>query len=137
MDAAALATSPFITLVAWSAALLVFQVALQGFLSTNDLGPKWNAGPRDGERKPVGILAGRAERASANMRETYPAFVGLALSLALVGDPSGWGYRGALIWFACRIVYVPLYLGGIPYIRSLVWLGALAGLICMFSALVF
>lgn len=136
MDAAALAASPFVTLVAWSAVLLVLQVALQGFLSTRDLGSRWNAGPRDGAPKPVGVLAGRAERASANLRETYPAFVGMALALALVGDPSGWGYRGALAWFTCRILYIPLYLAGIAYIRSLVWLGALAGLFCMFVALV-
>ncbi|HUH49810.1 MAG TPA: MAPEG family protein [Mycoplana sp.] len=136
MDAAALAASPFVTLVAWSAALLVLQVALQGFFSTVELGAEWNAGPRDDERKPAGVLAGRAARASANLRETYPAFVGLALALAVAGDPSGWGYRGALIWFACRILYLPLYLAGIAYIRSLVWLGALVGLFCMFAALV-
>lgn len=136
MDAAALAASPFVTLVAWSAALLVLQVALQGFFSTLALGAEWNAGPRDDERKPSGALAGRAARASANLRETYPAFVGLALALAVTGDPSGWGYRGALIWFACRILYLPLYLAGIAYIRSLVWLGALVGLFCMFAALV-
>ncbi|MFD1327903.1 MAPEG family protein [Mycoplana ramosa] len=136
MDAAALAASPFVTIVAWSAALLVLQVALQGFLSTLELGAEWNAGPRDDERKPSGVLAGRAARASANLRETYPAFVGLALALAVAGDPSGWGYRGALIWFACRILYLPLYLAGIVYIRSLAWLGALVGLFCMFAALV-
>ncbi|PTM96429.1 MAPEG family protein [Mycoplana dimorpha] len=136
MDAAAPAASAFVTLVAWSAALLVLQVGLQGALSTLELGPKWNAGPRDDRRKPAGVLAGRAERASANLRETYPVFVGLALALAIVGDPSGWGYRGALIWLGCRILYVPLYLAGIAYIRSLIWLGALAGLFCMFAALV-
>ncbi len=135
MDAAALAASPFITLVAWSAALLVFQVMLQGALSTSDRGRAWNAGPRDGEAKPLGRLAGRAERASANLRETYPAFVGLALCLALSGDPSGWGYRGAFLWFACRLLYIPLYLAGIAYVRSLIWLGSLAGLFMMFAAI--
>ncbi|MBB3976848.1 putative MAPEG superfamily protein [Rhizobium azooxidifex] len=136
MDAAALATSPFLTLVAWSAALLVFQVMLQGALATHDRGADWNAGPRDGEAKPLGKLAGRVERASANLRETYPAFIGLALALALSGDPSGWGYSGALLWFACRILYIPLYLAGIAYVRSLIWLGSLAGLFVMFAALV-
>ena len=136
MDTAALATSPFIALVAWSAALLVFHVMLQGALATHDRGVDWNAGPRDGEAKPLGKLAGRVERASANLRETYPAFVGLALALALSGDPSGLGHSGALLWFACRLLYIPLYLAGIAYVRSLIWLGSLAGLFLMFAALV-
>lgn len=136
MDAAALAASPLITLVAWSAVLLVFQVLLQGFLATVERGPAWNAGPRDGAAKPLGALAGRAERASANLRETYPAFVALALALAIAGDASGWGHTGALLWFACRLLYIPLYVAGIAYIRSLIWLGSLVGLACMFIALV-
>lgn len=137
MDTAALVASPFPSLLAWSVVLLVFHVGLQGMLATRELGSAWNAGPRDGDRKPAGKLAGRSLRASANFQETYPAFVGLALALAITGDPSGWGLVGAWLWFAFRILYIPLYLAGIPYVRSLVWLGSLAGLLTMVSALVF
>ncbi|MCV9997926.1 MAPEG family protein [Pararhizobium sp. YC-54] len=137
MDAAALVVSPFVTLLAWSVVLLVFHVSLQGFSSTLELGSAWNAGPRDEERKPAGKLAGRSSRASANFRETYPAFIGLVLALAITGDPTGWGLTGAWTWFACRIVYIPLYLAGVAYIRSLIWLGSLAGLLIMVATLVF
>jgi uncharacterized MAPEG superfamily protein len=137
MDAAALAVSPFVTLLAWSVVLLVFHVAFQGFSATLELGSAWNAGPRDEERKPSGKIAGRAARASANFRETYPAFVGLALALAITGDLTGWGLIGAWTWLVCRIIYIPLYLAGIPYIRSLIWLGSLAGLLFMVATLVF
>ncbi len=137
MDAAALAASPFISLLAWSVVLLVFHVSLQGMMSTFELGSAWNAGPRDDERKPSGKLAGRAGRASGNFQETYPAFVGLALALAIAGDPTGWGLTGAWLWFAFRIAYIPLYLAGVSYVRSLFWLGSLAGLLIMVSALVF
>ena len=137
MDAAALATSPFIALLGWSVLLLALHIGLQGAGSVLELGPTWNAGPRDEEKKPSGKFAGRASRASANLQETYPAFVGLALALAVAGDPSGWGLTGAWTWFACRILYIPLYLAGVPYIRSLVWLGSLAGLLIMVSALIF
>jgi len=34
-----------------------------------------------------------------------------------------------------RIVYIPLYLKGIPYVRSLVWLVSLVGLALMMIAL--
>ncbi len=137
MEPIVIAASPFPALVAWSVVLLVFQICLHGMLVTRELGSGWNAGPRDGDEQPKGVLVGRAHRASKNLQETYPAFVGLALGLALAGDPSGWGLIGAWIWFACRIVYIPLYLAGIPYIRSLVWLGALFGLGLMGLVLVF
>jgi uncharacterized MAPEG superfamily protein len=126
----------FPTLVAWSVVLLVFHVLLQGHLSTRELGKEWNAGARDDGRKPKGRLAGRAERASKNFRETYPAFVGLALGLAVADPLSTWGHAGAVLWFAARIVYIPLYLRGVPYVRSLVWAVSMLGLLLMFLALI-
>ncbi|MCJ8056255.1 MAPEG family protein [Shinella curvata] len=131
------ASSPILVLLALSVALLVFHISLQGMLATKELGSQWNAGPRDDAREPVGKLAGRAARASANYRETYPGFVALALALAVAGDPSGWGLVGAWLWFVARLVYIPLYLAGIPYIRSLVWLVALAGLAIMAATVIF
>jgi uncharacterized MAPEG superfamily protein len=135
MEAAA--ASPIQVLLVLSVALLVFHVALQGMLATKELGPEWNAGPRDEARDPKGILAGRAARASANFRETYPGFVALALAVALVPDTSGWDLIGGWLWFIARLVYIPLYLAGIPYIRSLVWLVALAGLAIMAATVIF
>lgn len=131
------ASSPILVLLALSVALLVFHISLQGMLATRELGSQWNAGPRDDAREPVGKLAGRAARASANYRETYPGFVALALAVALAGDPSGWGLVGGWLWFIARLVYIPLYLAGIPYIRSLVWLVALIGLVIMAATVIF
>lgn len=113
MDAAVLAVSPFITL-RLSVVLLLVHIGLQSIPATLELGSSWNAGPRDDGKKPSGVFAGRAERAFANFRETYPAFIGLAVSLAITGDLSGWGLVGAWLWLVCRIVYIPLYLAGIP-----------------------
>ena len=67
-----------VVLLVLSVALLVFHIGLQGMLATRELGAQWNAGPRDEARAPSGVLAGRAARASANFRETYPGFVALA-----------------------------------------------------------
>lgn len=136
MDASALAGSPFLTLLALSVVLLIFHVGLQGMLATKELGSPWNAGPRDEQEKPSGKIAGRADRASRNFRETYPAFVGLALALAIAGDPGGWGLIGAWLWLVARLVYIPLYLAGVPYIRSLIWLGSLAGLLIMAAVVI-
>jgi uncharacterized MAPEG superfamily protein len=137
MEPAMLAASHLVTVVAWSVVLLVIHIMLQGMTATRELGSAWNAGPRDDGQKPKGALAGRADRALNNFKETYPAFVGLALGLAIVGDPSGWGLIGAWVWLVFRVVYIPLYLAGIPYIRSLIWVGSLVGLLIMFFTLVF
>lgn len=136
MEPGLFSASPFLPLVGLSVVLLVVHILLQGLAATRELGSRWNAGPRDEGLKPSGKFAGRAERASANFRETYPAFIGLALALVLKGDPSGWGILGAWLWFVGRIVYIPLYLAGIPYFRSFVWLISLAGLGIMLLALV-
>ena len=132
------APAPFLlALVGWSVVLLFVHVMLQGMAATRELGSAWNAGPRDDERRPQGVLAGRAARASANFRETYPAFVALALALAVAGKGGGFGLAGGWVWLCCRLVYIPLYLAGIPYIRSVVWLGSAIGLLMMFVSLVF
>jgi uncharacterized MAPEG superfamily protein len=42
---------------------------------------------------------------------------------------------GGTVWLVARIVYIPLYLGGIAYIRSLVWVVSLVGLLLMMIGL--
>ena len=120
-----------LTLLGWSVVLLVVAILLQGQLATRELGVGWNAGPRDGDQHPTGALAGRAQRALDNFKESYPAFIALALALAVSGRTGGLGATGALLWFVARIVYHPLYLFGVPYIRSLVWVASMFGLLLM------
>jgi uncharacterized MAPEG superfamily protein len=126
----------FPVLAALSVGLLILHVLLQSTLAVRETGTEWNAGPRDTEVKPKGVLAGRAKRASANFRETYPGFVVLVLALATGGDAWHLGLIGTLVWFAARIVYVPLYLGGVAYVRSYVWLVAMAGMALMFAGII-
>ena len=141
MDMSSLSASPLLPMVGWSAVLLVIHVLLQAFTTSAEaartLGGSWNPGPRDVGFAPSGKIAGRAARTSANFRETYPAFVALALALVLAGDPAGWGLAGGWLWFVARLVYIPLYLAGIPYIRSLAWIVSLAGLAIMAAVVIF
>jgi len=135
MDVASANATYLLTLLALSVVLLLVHIGLQGMLATKELGSAWNAGPRDEGREPRSAQAGRATRASRNFQETYPAFVGLLLGLAFAGDTSGLGLLGATAWLVARVVYIPLYLAGIPYIRSLAWLVSIAGLLVMMFAL--
>ena len=71
-------------------------------------------------------MGGRAERAARNSIEAAVIFV----PLALVANSAGLDaevLRGAQIAFWARIAYVPVYIAGIKYLRSLVWIIGVIG----------
>jgi len=115
-------------------ALLFVHISLQSILATVELGSKWNASPRDAGVAPKGVYAGRADRALKNYLETFPALIALALGLAVLGKSGDAGANGAWLWLSGRVVYIPLYLLGIPYLRTLAWIVSAIGLFRMFTA---
>ncbi len=125
-----------ITVLGWSVVLLLAQIAAQAFAGYG-LGASYLLGPRDEERRPENVLAGRFARALKNLLETYPAFIALALALVVSGKAGGIGATGACIWLAARAVFVVVYAFGIPVLRTLVWAVALAGLLMMLCRLLF
>jgi len=122
-------------LLGWSVVLLIVHIGFQGALVAPLRGAAWNAGPRDEGQPPLGKYPGRAQRALENFKETYPAFIALALALAVSGRTGGGGTLGAWMWFAGRIVYLPLYLLGVPWLRSAAYGVSFAGLILMLARL--
>jgi uncharacterized MAPEG superfamily protein len=127
------AASIEIDLIGWSVVLLLIHIAVQGAFAIPERGLAWNAGPRDDARPATGRMAGRAARTLANFKETYPAFIALALALAVTGRAGGVGETGSWLWLGARIVYLPLYLLGVPWLRTLAYGASLVGLIMMLS----
>ena len=119
-----------LTVLGWSFVLLIAYIAVQAGTALRDRGPYFNTGPRD-DPKPLGRIAARAERALANFQETYPVFIALALALAVTGRSGGHAATGAWIWLGARVVYLPLYVLGVPYVRTLCFGVACAGLVMM------
>lgn len=113
--------------------LLIAQIVIQAMTMTAEVGLDYNAGARDEARPVRGVVAGRAARALRNLLETFPAFVALALMLAITGRTGGLGAIGAWLWLIARVIYVPLYLLGVPRLRSLFWGAALVGLCLMLA----
>ncbi len=126
-------TSPITTelsVLGWSFVLFLAHLMIQATTALKDQGPAFNAGPRD-DPPPLGKVAGRAQRAFENFKETYPIFIALALALAVTGKSGGFAATGAWVWLAGRIVYIPLYVFGVPYVRTLAFAVATVGLVLM------
>lgn len=126
----AIAATTEITVLGWSVALLLLQIILQAGTG-GDLGPQYLFSPRDEPRESNSIVSRRLKRALDNLLESYPAFVALALALAVTGKAGGLGASGAWLYLAARVVYVGLYAAGIPVIRTFVWLASIIGLVMM------
>lgn len=118
-----------LTYLALTLVLAIVQILAAGAARTAELGAKWNAGPRDGAAPPPGKLAGRLIRAQANLFETLPLFIGAVLIAHVAGANGPMTVLGAQLYFFGRLVYVPLYAFGVPYLRSAVWGVAALGLI--------
>jgi uncharacterized MAPEG superfamily protein len=98
-------------------------------------GYRWTASARDEPTAPLQGIAGRLARALNNFSETFPLFAALVLAVLLVGNSGQLSQWGAGLYFAGRLVYLPLYALGVPLIRSLVWNVATFGIILLVIAL--
>ncbi len=106
--------------------LVLIQMVLQagaGFLTNGFMGL---AGSRDDEVLTTGI-GGRFERAYYNMLETFPVFAALVL---IVHVTESWDSTSAIavqLYFWARIAYIPLYIIGIPFLRTIAWAVSMVG----------
>ena len=91
-------------------------------------------GNRDNASAPS-VLAARADRAAENTKENFILFTALALTAAIAGLNTPRIELGAQVFVIARLVYLPLYVVGVPYVRSLAWGVGIAGLGMMVSGL--
>ncbi|CDY79798.1 Inner membrane protein [Caballeronia glathei] len=125
-----------LTVLAWTLVLALVQVLLPAVLRDAETGIGYNAGPRDEPAPPPGKLTGRLMRAQSNLFETLPVFAAAVLIAHVAGREGTLTHWGVLLYFAARLIYVPLYAAGVPFIRSLVWLVSLAGIILVLIPIV-
>ncbi|MBL6696243.1 MAG: MAPEG family protein [Luminiphilus sp.] len=116
----------------WTLITVVVGAAIRNQEWTKE-GREIGLGNRD-NLKEASPMGGRAERAAKNSIEAAVFF----LPLALVANAAGLDaevMQGAQIAFWARIAYVPIYIAGIKYIRSLVWILGVVGYGMMVSHL--
>ena len=77
--------------------------------------------------------AGRAQRAHRNMLESLTIFAALVLVAQVVGKSNAAMALGAQLFFWGRLAYAPVYIIGIPWLRTGLWGISFAGLLQIFS----
>ena len=99
---------------------------------TGRLPLSWLLSSRDKPGAPQGVVFGRAKRALANYVENFTAFVALDLAFIALHLSGGiW----PTVWIVARIVYLPLYLFNVTYVRSIVWGVSLVAILMMLARL--
>lgn len=124
-----------IQLLAGAVILGIVHILLGAQLSTMQRGAKWNVGNRDGNTPELKGVAARADRALNNFKESFPLFVGAVLAVVAANKLGGRSELGAHLYLWARVAYLPVYLIGIPVVRSLIWLVSIAGIILVLSGL--
>lgn len=79
--------------------------------------------------------AGRAHRAHWNMLESLTIFAALVLVAQVAGKSNAMTALGAQMFFWSRLAYAPIYVIGIPRLRSAVWGVSFAGLVQILAQL--
>jgi uncharacterized MAPEG superfamily protein len=122
-------------MLGWSIFLGLAYIFIAAGLATAQRGLKWNASNRDGEFKPLTGVAARAARANGNFLETFGFFAAAVLAVVLAKQNTEHTALGAQLYFWARAAYLPIYLVGVPYLRTVVWAVSLWGMLQVLEGL--
>jgi uncharacterized MAPEG superfamily protein len=125
---------PELALLAWAVLLTFVQMLLAVSGATLQVGLPALAGNREGLAPCTG-WAGRAARAHHNMLESLVLFAALVLTAVVAGRTNGATLLGAQLFFWARLAYAVIYVAGIAWLRTAVWLVSVIGLAIIFLQL--
>ena len=95
-------------------------IAAAGARMNRELGPRYNAGPRDSQPE-ISPVLGRLRRAVANGFEGLAMFAPAALIVAVSGQSTTATAIAAWTYVAARLLYIPAYALGLSPWRSAIW----------------
>lgn len=123
-----------LNMLVWSVVLGLVQIAIAATLSLGQRGTAWATSARD-VTPPLTGVAARLDRARGNFLETFPLFVAVVLVAQLLQRHDALTILGAQLYFWSRLIYVPVYAAGIPYLRTLIWTVSIVGIVLVLAAL--
>ena len=115
--------------------LALIHLTAASFSFKAQVGNRYSVGPRDEDLRPRGV-AGRLDRAQRNFLETFPVFVAAVLMQHLLDRSGGLGAVGASLYIAGRVIFLPLYAWGVPWLRTFSWNIATLGLVLVMIRIV-
>jgi len=124
-----------LTLLIWSVGLTFVQMLVAVSGATLQFGLPDIAGNRE-NMPPATSWAGRAQRAHDNMLENLVLFGMLVLVTEIANKNNAMTGFGAQLFFWARVIYAIIYVIGLPWLRTGVWLVSMIGLILIFLQLV-
>ncbi|WP_281685469.1 MAPEG family protein [Thalassobaculum salexigens] len=129
-------TIPFeIRVLAWSGLLAAGQLVLLAVYANLQLGPRYLASARDEPRQLTGMAA-RLQRAFQNQIEGLVLFSAAAVAVTFSGTSAAMTEACALAYIVARVVYVPLYWFGVPWLRTVVWAVGFFATVIMLASVV-
>ncbi len=114
----------YMSLLTWVAIIAASMLRAKGWTPK---GLMYMMGNRD-EALAASPMSKRADRAASNTKENFILFVALAFVAQISAAQSPLVEQGASLFFLARVIYLPVYYIGIPYVRTLVWVAGLVGL---------
>ena len=123
---------PELALLVWAVLLTFVQMLVAVTGATLQVGLPALAGSREGLAPCTG-WAGRAVRAHHNMLENLVLFAALVLVAVVASRTSSTTLLGAQLFFWARLAHAVVYLAGIPWLRTALWLVSVVGLVLIFS----
>ncbi|TYL49163.1 MAPEG family protein [Marinomonas sp. IMCC 4694] len=111
--------------------LILVTVIFQANYAASKTGLTYNLGNRDQPQANKPPLQNRIERTLGNLKEGGILYLPLALLAVSTEISNSWTYYAALATILSRILYVPIYIIGIPVVRTLVWTPSLLAIPAM------
>ncbi|WP_308515214.1 MAPEG family protein [Sphingomonas flavescens] len=117
-----------IRILALGAVLLFIHIFVATRFKTQQYGRQWNVGARDETLPPANAMTGRTARAQVNFQETFPIAIVALIGVVVAQRTSEWTALGGWIWLGARVVYLPLYMAGVPVVRTITYVVSIIGL---------
>jgi uncharacterized MAPEG superfamily protein len=121
-------------LLVWSVGLTIAQMLVAVVGAMMQYGLPMLAGNRE-DLPPRQGWAGRASRAHHNMLENLVLFAVLVVSASIMGKINGATALGAQLFFWGRLAYAPIYIAGIPWLRTAAFGVSIVGLLMILRQL--
>ena len=110
------------------------QLVIASAAVNQSVGLPYNLSSRDQPAPPVGVTAGRLQRALNNFRETFGFFAVAVIVVVMMHKQDPMSALGAQLYFWARLIYVPVYAFGIQIVRTIVWAVSVVGIVLVLLA---